>query len=65
MTVKELIKKLKECSPDATVCVEAWSNPQVQEVKEYTDGIIRYVYIGDDLENLTYELTEENDFAEV
>ena len=65
MTVKELITKLQTCNPDAIVCVEAWSDPGVKEVKEYTDGKYNYVYIGDDLENLTYELTEEDNFKEV
>ena len=65
MTVKELIEKLQKCNPDATVCVEAWSDPEVKEVKEYTDGDCTYVYIGDDLENVTYEMTEEDDFKEV
>ena len=65
MTVKELITKLQKCNPDAIACVEAWANPEIEEVKEYTDGDTTYVYVGDDLENLTYELTEENDFKEV
>ena len=65
MTVKELIEKLQKCSPDAIACVEAWANPEIEEVKEYTNGNINFVYVGDDLENLTYELTEENDFTEV
>lgn len=65
MTVRELIEKLQKCDPNATVCVEAWSDPEIKEVKEYTDNEFSYVYIGDDLENVTYELTEEDNFKEV
>jgi hypothetical protein len=65
MTVNELIEKLKKCSPYAIACVEAWENPEIEEVKEYTNGSINFVYVGDDLENITYELTEENDFEEI
>ena len=63
MTVKELIEKLQKCNPDATVCVEAWSDPVVKEVEEYVVENESYVYIGDDLENIRYELGtfEEDD----
>lgn len=61
MTVKELIEKLQKCNPDAKVCVEVWSNPAANEVKEYTFGDDHYVYIGDDLENLDYELNHDDD----
>jgi len=64
MTVRELIEKLKKYNPDAIVCVEAWMDPQAQEVKGYTDGNEHYVYIGDDLENITYELVEDYEFEE-
>lgn len=65
MIVKELIEKLKKCSPDAIVCVEAFSDPSAEEVKEYVNGNTHFVYIGDDLENLTYELVEEYGWKEV
>lgn len=65
MTVKELIDKLQKCSPDAIACVEVWANPEIEDVKEYTNGNINFVYVGDDLENLTYELTEEYNFKEI
>ena len=65
MTAKELIEKLKKCNPDAKVCVEAWMDAGVNEVKEYTDGEYNRVYIGDNLEELTYMLTEEDNFREV
>lgn len=65
MTVKELVEKLQNCSLDAEVCVEAWMNPEVKEIKEYTDGDYNCVYIGDDLEELTYTLTEDMGFEEV
>ena len=61
MTVKELIEKLQKCSPDAIVCVEAWEDAEVNEVKEYIIDDTPYVYIGDDLENLSYELSLEED----
>ena len=61
MTVKDLIEKLQECNPDAKVCVEAWMNPCANEVKEYVFGNDHYVYIGDDLENLDYELNHDED----
>ena len=61
MTVKELMDKLAICNPNATVCVEAWEDAEAKEVKEYTiDGEV-LVYIGDDLENLEYELLNEED----
>jgi hypothetical protein len=56
MKLRELIEKLKQFSPDAIVCVEAWMNPEVKEAKEYMIDGHPYVYIGDDLENLDYEL---------
>ena len=56
MTVKELMEKLAKYNPNAIVCVEAWSEPNVEEVKEYVIDDESYVYIGDDLENLEYEL---------
>ena len=56
MTVKELMEKLAKCNPDAIVCVEAWSEPNAKEVKEYIVDGKPHVYIGDDLENLEYEL---------
>jgi hypothetical protein len=51
MKVKELIEKLKNCSEDAIICVEANRNPIAQEVQEYelTDGT-RHVYIADELD---------------
>lgn len=61
MTVRELIEKLQKCSPDAKVCVEAWLSPVVNEVKEYVFGDDHYVYIGDNLANLDYELTHDED----
>ena len=61
MTVKELMEKLATCNPNAIVCVEAWEDAEANEVKEYTiDGEV-LVYIGDDLENLEYELLNEED----
>ena len=51
MTVRELIKKLQKCSPDAIVCAEVSSDPRVDDVQEYLgDDGKRYVYIADDLE---------------
>ena len=64
MKVRELIEKLKKCSPEAIVCVEAWMDPAANEVKEYEVDDEHYVYIGDNLENLSYELglyDEEDD----
>lgn len=65
MTVKELIEKLQKCNPDAEVCVEAFMDAAANEVKEYTDGIYNCVYIGDNLEKLTYMLKEESGLEEV
>ena len=56
MTVRELIKKLQKCSPDAIVCAEVWSDPEVKKIGEYVLDGVTYVYIGDDLENLESEL---------
>ena len=56
MKVKELIAKLRKLNPDAIVCAEVFMDPQIQEVKEYDiDGEV-YVYIGDDLEELEFQL---------
>lgn len=65
MTVKELIEKLQKCSPNAKVCVEAWMDADAKEVKEYTDGDYNCVYIGDNLEELTYIMMEDLGFEEV
>ena len=59
MKVKELIEKLQHCNPDATVCVEVWSDPMANEVKEYETDIGPCVYIGDNLEELEYQMNEE------
>ena len=52
MTVKELIEKLKQCSPDAIVCVEANTDPRANKVKEYviTETGEHHVYIADELD---------------
>lgn len=65
MTVKELIEKLQKCDPNAKVCVEVWMDADAREVKEYTDGDYNCVYIGDDLEELTYIMIEDMGFEEV
>lgn len=51
MKVRELIEKLQQCSPDATVCVEANRDPLAKEVQEYklTNGD-HHVYIADELD---------------
>lgn len=56
MTVKELMDKLGKCNPDAEVCVEVWMDGETNEVKEYIIDDIPYVYIGDDLKELEYNL---------
>ena len=56
MTVKELMEKLAKCNPNAKVCVGAWAEPEAQEVLECIIDDIPCVYIGDDFENLEYEL---------
>ena len=62
MNVKELIDKLSKCNSDATVCVEAWMSPEAKVVKEFETEIGKCVYIGDDLDNLEYEMNEDDDF---
>lgn len=64
MKVKDLIEILKGHNPDAIVCLETFMDPQAQEVKGYVDGDEHYVYIGDDLDNITYELVEDYGFEE-
>lgn len=61
MTVKELMDKLSKCNPDAQVCVEAFMDAEVKEVKEYIIDDIPHVYIGDDLKELEYNLGIYND----
>lgn len=51
MTVKELMKKLNQCSLDATVCIEALNDCCANEVQEYvTNDGEHMVYIADNLE---------------
>ena len=53
MTVRELIEKLKKCSPDAVVCVEANQDPLANGVKEYVlDNGTHHVYIADEFDYL-------------
>lgn len=59
MTVKQLMENLAKCNPNATVCVEAWQEPEVKMIGEYIIDGKPYVYIGDDLEELEYELNLE------
>lgn len=61
MTVKELMERLAYCNPNAIVCVEAWSDTAANEVGEYIIDNTPYVYIGDTLENLEYELELHNE----
>lgn len=56
MTVKELMEKLSKCNPDATVCTEVYMDPAIHEVKEYVIDDKHYVYIGDDFDELEYNL---------
>lgn len=61
MTVRELIDKLSKCDPESIVCVEAWASPEANVVKEFETEIGKCTYIGDDLENLEYEMNEDNE----
>ena len=56
MTVKQLMEELVKCDPNATVCIEAWQEPEAKMIAEYIIDGKPYVYIGDDLENIEYEL---------
>lgn len=61
MRVKELMEKLSKCNPEARVCVEAYMDSAVNEVKQYIiDGKL-YVYIGDDFNELEYNLGFHNE----
>ena len=64
MNVRELINKLSKCNPDATVCIEAWMSPEAKVVKEFETEIGKCVYIGDDLDNLEYEMSQDDDFKD-
>lgn len=59
MTVAELREKLKKMPQNATVCVEAFSDPEARKVRGYTDGNNVYVYIGDDFDNLDWDFQEQ------
>ena len=61
MTVKELIKKLQQIKDqDAIVCIEVDSNPEACQIKCFeAEHGTHFCYIGDDLDNLTYDLLEE------
>jgi hypothetical protein len=60
MTVKELIEKLQNCNPNATVCIEAYNDCLAHEVQEYAinDGS-RQVYIADNLEYIDEAINGE------
>ena len=64
MTVEELIKKLQKCNPDAKVCIEVWMDPTANKVKEYIIDGEPYVYIGDDFDELEYNLGLHDDKEE-
>lgn len=49
MTVKQLMENLAKCNPNATVCVEAWQEPEAKMIGEYIIDGKPYVYIGHDL----------------
>lgn len=59
MTVKQLMENLAKCNPNATVCIEAWQEPEAKMIGEYIIDGKPYVYIGDDLEEFEYELSLE------
>ena len=64
MTVKELIEALSYCNPNAKICVEAYMDPAANEVMEYVIDNKPYVYIGDDLRELEYNLGLRDDEEE-
>ena len=64
MTVRELIENLQKCNPNAKVCVEVWMDPVANKVKEYIVDDKPYVYIGDDFDELEYNLGLHDDEEE-
>ena len=70
MKVKELIEKLKKCNPEATVFTNQWQEMDVngvvvakakndEVIANTTQGLDEVVYIGDDFDELHYELEED------
>lgn len=70
MKVKELIEKLKKCNPEATVFTNQWQEMDVNDVivakakddgetANATQGLDEVIYIGDDFDELHYELEED------
>ena len=49
MKVKELIRQLQMCDPEATVYVEANNVPNAHYVREYKNPNEKFVYIADTL----------------
>lgn len=65
MKVKELIENLKQLDQEAIVCAEVYDNPVIKEVKQFqSKDKQKYVYIGDDLENLFEEWRDNEDAEE-
>lgn len=61
MKVKELIEKLQKLNPNTEVYTEQWSENNTNKVLVTLDESGKEVcaYIGDDFEELEYELKEE------
>lgn len=55
LTVKELKEILAGFDDDAKICVEAMSNPEATEAKQFCVGKRKLVYIGDDLSEIEEE----------
>lgn len=59
MKVNELIKKLKAMPQDAEVYIEAYSEPDANDVRLYADGVESLVYIGDNFAQLDSDMIEQ------
>lgn len=63
MKVKELIKALEQCNPEAEVYTEGANSNNVYSIAEYTKKDHKAVYIGDCMTYIDDALVYEGEFA--
>ena len=59
MTVKELIEILQTMPQDAEVHIEAYSEPDANDVRLYVDEVETLVYVGDNFVQLDSDMQEQ------
>lgn len=62
MKAKDLIKKLQKLDPETEIYTNQWMEQDTNKVLLVIDketGVATHAYIGDDMDELKYELEEE------